>query len=93
MKRIFKTLLFLLLFSSAITFGQVTDSSVKATRSLLDRLLPTYQHKDAFEFKIIGQDEGKDVFEIETLNGKVLIRGNNGVSLAMGLNWYLKHFC
>ncbi|MEA3225255.1 MAG: alpha-N-acetylglucosaminidase, partial [Planctomycetota bacterium] len=93
MIRIFKTLFFLLLFSSTITFGHAADSSVKATRGLLDRLLPTYQHKGAFEFRIIPQDEGKDVFEIETRNGRVIIRGNNGVSLATGLNWYLKHYC
>ena len=93
MIRIFKTLFFPLLFSSTITFGYATDSSVKATRCLLDRLLPAYQHKDVFEFKIIPRDEGKDVFEIETHKGKVIIRGNNSVSLAMGLNWYLKHYC
>ncbi len=34
-----------------------------------------------------------DYFSLEDDNGKVLIKGNNGVSLATGLNYYLKHFC
>ena len=62
MIRIFKTQFFLLLFSSAITFGHVTDSSIKAASDLLERLFPTYQHKEVFEFKIISQDEDKDFF-------------------------------
>jgi len=93
MKRMFKTLFFLLLFNNTIAFGRAADSSIKATMGLLNRLLPTYQQRDVFEFKIIPQDEGKDVFEIETLKGRVIIRGNNSVSQAMGLNWYLKHYC
>ena len=93
MIRKYKTFFFLLLFNSSITFGQVTDLSVKATRDMLNRLLPTYQHKDVFEFTIIPKDEGKDVFEIETREGRVIIRGNNSVSLSVGLNWYLKHHC
>ncbi len=32
------------------------------------------------------------MFELESVgNGRILIRGNNGVSMASGLNWYLKH--
>lgn len=88
-----KTLFVLLLFSCTITAGQAADFSVKAARDLLDRLLPDYANKDVFEFELIPQDEGRDVFEIETPKGKVTIRGNNGVSLATGLNWYLKHSC
>lgn len=34
-----------------------------------------------------------DYYEIKDENGKVLISGNNGVSLATGLNYYLKYFC
>lgn len=30
---------------------------------------------------------------MESRDGKVVVRGNNGVSMASGLNWYLKHVC
>jgi len=92
MTRMSKTLFCLMLFSSAITLGQATDAPVKATRGLLDRLLPNYPHKNAFEFSWSPQDKGLDVFEIESCEGKVIIRGNNSVSMAMGLNWYLKYY-
>ena len=32
-----------------------------------------------------------DFFEIGSRNGKVLVRGNNYVSIASGINWYLKY--
>ena len=35
-----------------------------------------------------------DIFEIESgANGKIIIRGNNTISQAVGLNWYLKYVC
>ena len=34
-----------------------------------------------------------DFFSLEDADGKILITGNNGVSLATGLNYYLKHVC
>jgi alpha-N-acetylglucosaminidase len=33
-----------------------------------------------------------DVFELQTVGDRLLVRGNNGVSMASGLNWYLKHY-
>ncbi|MHC4664877.1 MAG: alpha-N-acetylglucosaminidase [Planctomycetota bacterium] len=46
-----------------------------------------------FHFETIPSDNGKDVFEIESENQKLIVRGNNGVSMARGLNWYLKYYC
>ncbi len=76
---------------------------VKAVEGLLKRLLPEYtnqnqnqnqnQNPNHFEFKLISAEEGKDVFEIESQKGKIVIGGNNGVSMASGLNWYLNHYC
>ena len=86
-------LFMLLLIHGATVPGRADDSPVTAARALLDRLFPTYQHRDAFKFEVIPLDQGRDVFEIETDRAGVTIRGNNGVSLAMGLNWYLKYAC
>ena len=33
----------------------------------------------------------RDFFEITSKNGNPLIRGNNYVSIASGINWYLKY--
>ena len=62
----------------------------EATRALIGRVLP--EHAGQFVLESIPAENGQDVFEIETRDGKVVIRGNNGVSRAMGLNWYLKHY-
>ncbi len=62
-----------------------------AARALLTRLLPS--HVDRFVFEAIPPEQGRDVFEIETRDGKTAIRGNTGVAMATGLNWYLKHYC
>ena len=66
-------------------------SAPQSARALVQRLLP--DHGDRFSFETIEPDAGRDVFELEAVDGKVTIRGNNGVSMAMGLNWYLKHYC
>ncbi len=62
-----------------------------AAQALARRLLG--DGADRFAFESIPAVRGRDVFEIETRDGRTVIRGNSGVSMAMGLNWYLKHFC
>jgi alpha-N-acetylglucosaminidase len=61
---------------------------VEAARSLIQRVVP--QHANKFVSEIIPPADGMDVFEIESLDGKVVLRGNNGVSIASALNHYLK---
>lgn len=38
-----------------------------------------------------GESPDEDYFNITSQNGKVLIEGNSDISLATGLNWYLKY--
>jgi len=47
---------------------------------------------DWFNF-VQGAKGAYDYFEIEDAGGKIQITGNDGVSMAMGLNHYLKYFC
>jgi alpha-N-acetylglucosaminidase len=65
--------------------------AVTAADALLHRLIPTAG--DAIIFEYILPDSGLDVFEIESKNDQIVIRGNHAVSMAMGLNWYLKYYC
>jgi alpha-N-acetylglucosaminidase len=59
-----------------------------ALKELIKRILP----KDAqrFVIEIIAESGGKDVFEVESRNGSIILRGNNGISVAGALNYYLK---
>ncbi len=47
----------------------------------------------AIRFEHIPADAGKDVFELESRDGKTVVRGNSALSMAVGLNWYLKYYC
>lgn len=54
------------------------------------------EYKAWFNFKIEDNPvEGHtyDYFSLEDEDGKICITGNSGVSLAMGLNYYLKYYC
>ncbi len=84
MKRLFITLP--LFWSWLIAADSVTD----AARGVIKRICPE-RHR---EFKLEQiRNVDKDVFEIETRGGKVIIRGSNAVSICSGFNWYLKHYC
>lgn len=50
------------------------------------------KYRDWFKFTI-GEKKKYDYFNIERSDKKIEITGNCGVSLAMGLNYYLKYFC
>lgn len=86
-----KTLkLCMLLFFMAVTTVQA-EKNEKAAKALTERLIPTVV--DHFIFQKIDSDNGKDVFEIESVDGKIHIRGNSANSMATGLNHYLKYCC
>lgn len=62
----------------------------KAAFALINRVVP--EHADLFSIEYIPQENGKDVFELEQSGNKITLRGNNGVSVASALNYYLKHY-
>jgi alpha-N-acetylglucosaminidase len=43
--------------------------------------------------KRIPREQGKDVFELSTRDGKLIVSGSDVPSAAEGLNWYLKYYC
>ena len=69
------------------------QKTVSEVRNLVGRVLGK-QYQDWFVFELREARDGKDVFEISDAgNGCIRVRGNNGISLASGLNYYLRHFC
>lgn len=62
-----------------------------AAKAVLVRLLPA--EAEHFELASIPKADGCDVFEIESRNGKVILRGSSGVAICSALNWYLKYYC
>ncbi|MCY3022435.1 MAG: alpha-N-acetylglucosaminidase C-terminal domain-containing protein [Planctomycetota bacterium] len=76
------------LLASACSAGTAPHD---AARGLIQRLVP--EKAALFVLESIPQENGRDVFEIESRDGKVVIRGSSGVSIASGWNWYLKYYC
>ena len=73
--------------SAAATPEQAAE---QAARGLARRLLGHQARQLVFE--AIPREAGRDVFELESRDGKIVIRGPNGVAMASGLNWYLRHY-
>ncbi|MDE3214581.1 MAG: alpha-N-acetylglucosaminidase [Bacteroidota bacterium] len=84
-----KKLWFLILFIPISALAQ--NSDVAAARGLAKRILPAWSSR--IEFAHIPSESGSDVFEIESSGGKLRVSGNNANSMAVGLNYYLTHYC
>lgn len=84
-------LLFVCLMLS-LGVAQAADKEARqAAEALIRRVVPA--KASSFRVEIIPQKDGKDCFEIESKGGKIVLRGNNGVSVASALNHYLKYYC
>lgn len=72
---------------------EITEAdTIEEVRGIVSRRLGE-QYNDWFDFSIKESVSGHDEFDLTMNNGKVSISGPNGISLATGLNHYLKYFC
>ena len=77
----------LILFIYLVIFS-FTINAKNPIKGLLERI-----DKGASEKFIIEQEPSvMDFFELDQQGDKVVIRGNNYVSIATGINWYLKYY-
>lgn len=84
---------FLVIIFSALLAGRApaqNEPGTKPVYDLIGRVLPRQAH--LFEVAFIPQQQGKDVFEVESRDKKIILRGSNGVSVASALNFYLKTY-
>ena len=78
-----RTLIFIIVFLQA-----ACSISANPIKGLLERI-----DKDASKkFTIELAKSNNDFFELDQEGNKVVIRGNNYVNIATGLNWYLKYY-
>lgn len=82
----------ILLVLSAAAAPLPAASTTSAARGLVRRRLPA-QQAGQFRLEEVSPERGNDVFEIESVGNRVVLRGNNGVALASALNCYLKEYC
>ncbi|WP_114938705.1 alpha-N-acetylglucosaminidase [Mucilaginibacter endophyticus] len=83
----------LLVVAAIIALGFKANAQVdqKASYDFIERVIPG--KSNLFTVEAIPQQNGKDAFELESRNGKIVLRGNNGLSIASALNYYLKNYC
>jgi alpha-N-acetylglucosaminidase len=77
-----------------VTFFQtlpVHADPVDAARALMQRVIP--ERADGFVIESLSSENGRDVFEIESVAGQIVLRGSNGVAIASALNHYFKNYC
>lgn len=80
-----KQFLLILLACLCIPFAQLWSNPVNG---LLERIDPGASKK----FIIQVKKGSSDFFELDQKGDKVVIRGNNYINIATGLNWYLKYY-
>jgi alpha-N-acetylglucosaminidase len=76
------------LFHPSNIFAQL---NVQSSYALIKRTIP--QHASSFIIESLSQQNDKDVFEIESKNNRIILRGNNGVAIASALYYYLTEYC
>ena len=61
----------------------------RQAKDLARRIVPSYASRIDF----MQTDDTTDVFTICSRGSKLVIEGNNAISMATGLNYYLKNYC
>jgi alpha-N-acetylglucosaminidase len=87
-----RTLALTLLFAAAVSLPAAPTGAHERVRALIHRHLPLYEQRIVLE-DIPASSDGQDVFELQSRDGKLVLRGNSGVAMAAGFNWYLKYYC
>jgi len=84
-----KLLLFFAFFTLHFTaFAQLDKPAAEA---FIKRVVPTAANH--FVVKEIPAENGKDVFELQSKDGKIVLGGNKALSVASALSYYLKNYC
>lgn len=60
--------------------------------SPITNLLERIDKGASAKFKIECKKSSEDFFELDQSGNKVVVRGNNYISIATGINWYLKYY-
>jgi alpha-N-acetylglucosaminidase len=84
----FVYILFVFLISDFNLQAKPVDAGLTASIALIERVVPAYANK--FRVELLNSET--DEFEIESVGGKIVLRGNNGVSVASALYYYISEF-
>lgn len=74
-------------YAKAIT----TQETIDNVYGIIDRTIGA-QYRDWFSFELVSDHNTNDWYEISDKDGKIHIKGNEGLSLTTGLNYYYKNY-
>lgn len=77
----------------ALTLLSLASSNLFAAANPVQQLLERIDKGASKKFVIEKQKSDVDFFELDQKGQKVVVRGNNYVNIASGINWYLKYYC
>ena len=83
----------LYLIVALLTFARIeskAQANLESSNDLIARTLPS--HYKSFATESIAPENGKDVFEIESKENKIVLRGSSGVAIASALYYYLGEY-
>ncbi len=86
-----KKALILFVILALVSCKQTPADKFPAAKALIQRVVPQLYDKICIDS--ISPVGDKDVFEIHTSNGQIVLAGSSPVAVASGLNWYLKYYC
>lgn len=85
-----KNIKIVLALITVLAVTSCTPKDVKTATKLAGRVLGA--KASTVKFEVLPNCE-QDTYELESVDGKVIIRGNNAGSMAVGLNRYLQNYC
>lgn len=91
MKHLFQILICIQFLLSPVFLHANDVPDVVAMKGVVNRLLPGYTEK--FVFQKLSAEDTADCFVVSSYQNKVRIQGNDALSMAVGLNYYLNQFC
>ena len=77
---------------SAYDVEITAQDTIEEVKGIIERQIGK-EYADWFSFELADADNGYDYYDISQKGDKINIKGNDGVSLATGLNHYLKYYC
>ena len=86
-------LIFFLAQSFAVQGKNVSGPESNPVSDMLERIDRGASKKFRFVVENDGSSRENSFFELSQKGSKVLVKGDSWVSIATGVNWYLKHYC
>lgn len=67
------------------------NANYSAVTELIERIAPGKSSN--FILEPVKEENGQETFELESRDGKIVLRGSSSLAFARAFNWYLNYYC